>query len=58
MHIAATISVNQSTIGKFETGNRWPQDPDRIIGAYAEDLDIDAREIWQRALDAWARAGS
>jgi transcriptional regulator with XRE-family HTH domain len=53
VHIAATLGVDQGTIGRFEGGRAWPRDPDKVLGAYAEDLEIDALEIWETALADW-----
>lgn len=55
VHIAASVGVNQVTILRFEQGKTWPRNPDRIIAAYADDLDIDPREIWDDALTRWRR---
>ncbi len=52
VHIAAELSSDQSTIYRFEQG-RWPRDPDQLIAAYAEDLDLDPRDIWAEALKLW-----
>lgn len=53
VHIAATLGVDQSTIGRFEGGRAWPRDPDKVIAAYADDLDITPLEIWDAALRMW-----
>src|SRR4051812_21257163 len=53
VHIAAELRVNEATINRFEKGKHWPRNPDRMIGAYAKDLGINAREIWEDALERW-----
>jgi transcriptional regulator with XRE-family HTH domain len=58
VHIAAALSIDQSSVYRFEAGNNWPRDPDAMIAAYAEDLDIDdPREIWEMALELWRAEG-
>lgn len=58
VHIAAAMSIDQSTIYRFEQGERWPRQADLIVAAYAEDLGIeDPRDIWQQAVDAWRERG-
>ena len=58
VHIAATMSIDQSSIYRFEQGRAWPRQTDLMIAAYAEDLDVaDARDIWRRALDMWEAQG-
>jgi transcriptional regulator with XRE-family HTH domain len=58
VHIAAALSIDQSSVYRFEAGNNWPRDPDAMIAAYAEDLDIDdVREIWRLALELWESEG-
>lgn len=58
VHIAAAMSIDQSSIYRFEQGRNWPRDPDLVVAAYAEDLDIDdPREIWELALTMWREQG-
>lgn len=58
VHIAATMSIDQSTIYRFEQGRIWPKRADLVVAAYAEDLEIDdARAIWRRALEMWEAQG-
>lgn len=56
-HVAASLDVSESTIVRFEGGHGWPRNPDRTVRAYAEDLDLSERELWQTALSAWIAAG-
>lgn len=56
VHIAAQLGADQSTINRFESGKKWPRNPDLTIQAYADDLEIDARHIWARALELWISA--
>jgi hypothetical protein len=53
VHVAAQLSVDQGTIRKFEQGKHWPRDPDAMVAAYARDLDMDPRDIWDEALRRW-----
>lgn len=53
VHIAASASVDQSTITRFEKGRAWPDKIEEIVNAYAADLEIPAVEIWAAAVDLW-----
>lgn len=53
VHVAASANVDQSTIARFEKATAWPRHTDRVVRAYAEDLDIDAAELWAAALQLW-----
>lgn len=58
VHVAAALSIDQSTVYRFEQGESWPRQTDAVVAAYAEDLDIDdAREIWELALRMWKEHG-
>lgn len=58
VHIAASRSTDQSSIYRFENADTWTRDPDLLIAAYADDLDIeDPREIWELALKMWREQG-
>ena len=51
--IATTARMSHATVSRFETGQAWPQDPDRLIAAYAEETSSSAVSFWARALTAW-----
>jgi hypothetical protein len=53
VHVAAGADVDQSTIWRFERAGAWPRNPDRVVAAYAEDLDITAFDLWEEALRLW-----
>lgn len=57
VHIAASANRDQSSIYRFEQAAKgkggWPRDADRIVAAYADDLDIDSIELWTMALQLW-----
>jgi hypothetical protein len=57
VHVAASHDrgVNQSTIARFEDAVAWPKNPDQIVAAYADDLDISPMDIWDLALSLWKR---
>lgn len=57
VHIAASMSKDQSTVYRFEQGGSVPRDLDLFIAAYADDLDIKASQIWERALQMWKDSG-
>ena len=54
VHIAAEADRDQSTIYRFESAEGWPRITDRIVAAYAADLDITPLDIWQLALQRWS----
>lgn len=53
VHVAASASVNQSTIDRFESHIAWPRDADKVISAYADDLDVTPIELWTAAVELW-----
>lgn len=52
--IATAAGVAHTSVSRFELGQSWPQDPDRMLGAYAEETGIDELTLWQRALQRWS----
>lgn len=54
VHIAASADVTESTISRFEKALSWPHQADRLIAAYANDLDVDVFDIWRRAFELWS----
>lgn len=60
VHIAASLSMDQSTIYRFEQNGQpdgpifgWPSRTDRYLAAYAEDLDVAQQDIWLLAMAMW-----
>jgi transcriptional regulator with XRE-family HTH domain len=53
VHIAAELGVNQATVARFERGQAWPRNPDLMVQAYADELDIAAVELWADAIRRW-----
>jgi hypothetical protein len=53
VHVAAGADVDQSTIWRFERAGAWPRNADRVVAAYAEDLDVTAFDLWEEALRMW-----
>lgn len=56
--VAASAVADQSTISRFEHHTAWPKKDggaDRIVSAYADDLDIEAFELWHEAVRLWGR---
>lgn len=56
VHVAAGADVDQSTIFRFETHGTFPRNVDRVIAAYADDLDTTPIAIWTDALRKWEAA--
>jgi hypothetical protein len=53
VHVAASWGKSESSVWRFESATGWPERPDGLIAAYADDLDMDPREIWATALRLW-----
>lgn len=53
VHVAASANVDQSTIARFEKQTAWPRHTDRVVAAYADDLDIEGIDLWQEAMRLW-----
>lgn len=54
VHVAASADMDQSSIWRFEEKRAaWPRNTDMVIGAYAEDLDIDPLDLWETAIQLW-----
>ena len=51
--IAAAIEVNQATIARFEEGTAWPRQPEEVLMAYANELQMDVRLLWLHAFVLW-----
>jgi transcriptional regulator with XRE-family HTH domain len=49
--IATTAGVHETTIGRFERGDRWAWNADAIVHAYAAELGVTERVLWQAAID-------
>jgi hypothetical protein len=56
VHIGASADVDQSTVNRFEKAIAWPRNPDRLVAAYADDLDVPPQALWRLALEAWEAA--
>lgn len=52
-NVAASLGVDSATVGRFERGERWSRDPDAMVGAYADDLDITPIALWALAIERW-----
>lgn len=57
VHVAASMSKDQSTVYRFEQGGTVPRELDLFIAAYADDLEIEPMQIWARALELWKEDG-
>lgn len=53
VHIAAERGMTEESIRKFEQARRWPRDPDAMVHAYAQDLDVPELELWKDAIRRW-----
>jgi predicted transcriptional regulator len=49
LDIATAAGVSHETISHLERADGWPLDPDRIIGAYEQECDLQQGELWKRA---------
>jgi transcriptional regulator with XRE-family HTH domain len=48
--IAVVAGVDETTIGRFERGQRWAWNTDDIVAAYANELRITPDDVWRLAL--------
>jgi len=53
VHIGASADVDQSTVNRFENAVAWPRNADRLVEAYAADLELEPIDLWQAALSRW-----
>ncbi len=57
--VAIIAGVSPRTVRRFEDGEHWPHDLDRILAVYAHLGGIkDPREMWRDALDCWYDHGT
>lgn len=56
--VAALLDADQTTVTRFEQGVVWPRDADKTVTAYSEALNIDARRLWQEAIELWRKHGT
>lgn len=50
LDIASAAGVNESTISRFEHGDGWRRETDRIVAAYARETGTTPDDLWQAAL--------
>ena len=50
LDIATAAGVSHAVISRFETGKRWPRDPDQVITAYERECGLRPDELWRRAV--------
>lgn len=53
VEIGARIRHTEGVVSRFERGETVPRDLDQMVQAYADELSVDAAEIWQRTVDRW-----
>jgi hypothetical protein len=58
VNVASSLGASESTVWRFENAVGWPERPDLMIAAYADDLDLEPLAIWTRALELWRTAGA
>jgi hypothetical protein len=61
VHIAVRVgakAVDSSTIARFERAEVWPRNADEMVAAYADDLDLEPRVLWSRAIRCWLADGT
>lgn len=56
--VARLAGVQRSGIARFEAGETWPRNPDRMVKAYAVATGYgDSRRLWRIAIGLWERYG-
>lgn len=51
--IATAAGTTHVTISRLERGHKWPIDPGRIVQAYADELGLEAADLWCTAAQAF-----
>lgn len=57
VRIAAALDRSESTLSNFEKGKVQPDHVDRVVAAYAAELEISALELWADALKLASEEG-
>ncbi len=55
--VAYLAQRNPTTVYRFELGDSYGEDPDRLVAAYALAVGIDGRNLWAKALARWRKDG-
>lgn len=56
--IAVVSGLTKESVKRFETARHWPQNPERLLAAYAYIAGIaDTRDLFHHALDLWDEFG-
>lgn len=55
--IASAARMSEGSVSRFEQGKNkgFPNEADKIVEAYARELDLDAAAVWDFAMDMWQR---
>jgi transcriptional regulator with XRE-family HTH domain len=48
--IAAVLDVDPATVWRWETGDRWPRDPDVVAAVYGREGTPSALDLWDQAM--------
>jgi hypothetical protein len=51
--IATEAGTSHASISRFESGKRWPLDPERHVEAYAHECGLRPQDLWRDALEKW-----
>jgi transcriptional regulator with XRE-family HTH domain len=52
--VAVRANVDVATVYRFERGEAWPRDPDRLVDAYAAILRVRPVALWVHGVRGWA----
>lgn len=50
LDIAVVAGVGHATVSRFERAQGWPDEIEAIVEAYASECEVEARELWLRAI--------
>jgi Helix-turn-helix domain len=48
--VATAAGVSHAVISRLENARRWPRDPDQVVAAYERECELEADELWRRAI--------
>lgn len=48
--MADVLGVNETTVWRWETGDRWPQDSDLVVSIYEREGECSAIDLWNEAV--------
>ena len=57
IRVAYVLDKSEATMSRFERGEVQPASVDNVVNAYADELGLEAFDIWVAALNRWQERG-